>query len=67
MPKHTTTLTVNGYQVTATFAEARNTAIAGRLKQILLSSFVNNVSVSSVILAMSSDKRYNGDGKTRAP
>ena len=67
MPKHTTTLTVNGYQVTATFADARNTASAGRLKQILLSSFVNNVSVSSGILAMSSDKRYNGDGKTRAP
>ena len=33
-------LKVDGYEISATFAETRNTAISGHLKQILLSSYI---------------------------
>ena len=34
---------VDGYEISATFAESRNTAAVGHVKQILLSSFSNNL------------------------
>ena len=34
---------VDGYEISATFADSRNTAVLGHVKQILLSSFVNNL------------------------
>ena len=67
MPKHTTTLTVNGYEVTATFAEARNAAITGHLKQILLASFAGNAAVSGGILAAAPGGWYPKDSRRRAP
>ena len=42
MPRNSTTLKVDGYEISATFAETRNTAISGHLKQILLASFANS-------------------------
>lgn len=36
--------TINGYHISATFTEKRNPAVSGQIKQILLSSFTNNVS-----------------------
>ncbi len=36
------TFKVDGYEVSATFAESRNTAVCGQLKQILLASFASN-------------------------
>ena len=62
MPKHMTTLTVNGYEVIATFAETRNPVVTGYLKRILLSSFASNEAVSGDILAAVSKRRYNQDG-----
>ena len=35
MPRNSTTLKVDGYEISATFTETRNTAISGHLKQIL--------------------------------
>ncbi len=37
-----TTFAIDGYQISATFADSRNTAVLGHVKQILLSSFANN-------------------------
>ena len=34
---------VDGYEISATFADSRNTAGLGHVKQILLSSFANNL------------------------
>ena len=34
---------VDGYEISATFADSRNTAVLGHVKQILLSSFANNL------------------------
>ena len=42
MPRNSTTLKVDGYEISATFTETRNTAISGHLKQILLASFANS-------------------------
>ena len=41
MPRNSTTLKVDGYEISATFTETRNTAISGHLKQILLASFTS--------------------------
>ena len=40
MPQNITMLKVDGYEIYATFAKTRNTAISGHLKQILLSSYI---------------------------
>ena len=37
-----TTFAIDGYQISATFADSRNTTALGHVKQILLSSFANN-------------------------
>ena len=64
MPRNSTTLKVDGYEIAATFAETRNTAISGHLKQILLASFANSSpkSDSGDILVMPPEQRYNKDG-----
>ena len=36
--------TIDGYNISATFAENRNPAVSGQIKQILLSSFTSNAS-----------------------
>ena len=41
MPRNSITLKVDRYEISATFTEARNTAISGHLKQILLASFAS--------------------------
>ena len=46
-----TTFAIDGYQISATFADSRNTTALGHVKQILLSSFANNIP----------KKRYPGD------
>ena len=64
MPRNSTTLKVDGYEISATFTETRNTAISGQLKQILLASFANSSpkSGSGDILVMPPEQRYNKDG-----
>ena len=37
-----TTFAIDGYQISATFADSRNTTALGHVKQILLSAFANN-------------------------
>ncbi len=41
--KHRVVFAVDGYEISATFADSRNTAVLGHMKQILLSSFANNL------------------------
>ena len=64
MPRNSTTLKVDGYEISATFTETRNTAISDHLKQILLASFASgsHKSGSGDILVMSPEQRYNKDG-----
>ena len=64
MPQNITMLKVDGYEIYATFAKTRNTAISGHLKQILLASFANSSPKSGPddILVMPPDQRYNKDG-----
>ena len=64
MPRNSTTLKVDGYEISATFAETRNTAISGHLKQILLASFANSAPRpgSKGILVEPPALRYNKDG-----
>ena len=66
MTKHCTTFMVDGYEVRATFAESRNTAVTGHLKQILLASFVSNVPAGDGILAAAPGGWYSKDGRCRA-
>ena len=67
MPKHCTTFMVDGYEVRATFAESRNAAVTGHLKQILLASFVSNVPAGGGILVTAPGGWYPKDGRRRAP
>ena len=64
MPRNSTTLKVDGYEISDTFAETRNTAISGHLKQILLASFANSAPRpgSKGILVEPPAQRYNKDG-----
>ena len=64
MPRSSTNLKVDGYEISATFAETRNTAISGHLKQILLASFANSAPRpgSKGILVEPPAQRYNKDG-----
>ena len=61
MTKHCMTFMVDGYEVRATFAESRNTAVTSHLKQILLASFISNVPAGDILAAVSK-RRYNQDG-----
>ena len=67
MPKHYTTFMVDGYEVRATFAESRNTAVTDHLKQILLASFTGNALAGGGILAAAPGGWHPKDGRRRAP
>lgn len=55
---------VNGYEVSATFANNKNAAALSQVKQILLSSFTNNPLTESFgdILAIPTETRDNNSG-----
>lgn len=61
MPKATAVFAIDGFEVSATFAESQNTAAIGQVKQILLSSFAAQTSPqpSKAILVKSSKQRDN--------
>lgn len=68
--KHSTTFAVDGYEISATFADSRNTAAIGQVKQILLSSFAGNHAGrrSGDILAIPTEQRDNSSrGKPYVP
>ena len=67
MQSNFATFKVDGYEISATFAEHRNTAICGHMKQILLASFASNAKGTSSgdSLAVPSEQRYNIDGGRR--
>lgn len=44
--KQKSSFTIDGYNISATFAEKRNPAVSGQIKQILLSSFTSNTSIT---------------------
>lgn len=44
MPKANAVFAIDGFEISATFAESQNTAAIGQVKQILLSSFVAQTS-----------------------
>lgn len=62
--KNSTVFAVDGYEVSATFANSRNTAAIGQVKQILLSSFASGAPrpQSKGILAIASEQRDNNSG-----
>lgn len=41
--KRRAVFSVDGHEISATFADSRNTAVLGHVKQILLSYFANNL------------------------
>lgn len=59
-----TTFAIDGYQISATFADSRNTAALGHVKQILLSSFANNAAKNTPrnILAIHPNRSDNNSG-----
>ena len=67
MPKANAVFAIDGFEISATFAESQNTAA---IKQILLSSFVAQTSSPrpGVILVKPSEQRdNNGGGSPYAP
>ena len=64
MPKANAVFAIDGFEISATFAESRNTAAIGQVKQILLSSFVAQTSSPrpGVILVKPSEQRDNNGG-----
>ena len=65
MPKPTNVFSVDGFEVTATFAESHNAAAAHHVKQILISSFTEKATVLQVQdkLVLPDVQRYNDKGK----
>lgn len=63
--KRRLTFAIDGHEVSATFSDCGNAAVLGQIKQILLSSFANNLSNESRadILAISAERRDNIDGE----
>lgn len=59
--KHSTTFAIDGFEISATFADSRNTAATSQVKQILLSSFASNASKNrhGDILAITPEQRDN--------
>ena len=55
---------IDGYEISATFADSRNTAALGQVKQILLSSFVSSAHQNRAggILAIHPEQRENNSG-----
>lgn len=61
---------IDGHEISATFADARNDAVQNHIKQILLSAFVGGVSksCSGDILVSLRPQRYNkGSDSCYAP
>lgn len=61
---------IDGYEISATFADSRNPAAIGQVKQILLSSFASSApkNKGGDILAITHEQRDNNDrGKPCAP
>ena len=64
--KRRAVFSVDGHEISATFADSRNTAVLGHVKQILLSSFANNTVKNNPgdILAILPEQRDNNSGDT---
>ena len=62
--KQHTAFAVDGYAITASFADCKNAAALNHVKQILLSSFANNTvkNSSGDILAIPPEQRDNNSG-----
>lgn len=62
--KTSTVFAVDGYEVSATFADNRNTAAIGQVKQILLSSFASSAPKARPkdTLAIIPEQRDNNSG-----
>lgn len=62
--KRNATFAVDGYEVSVTFTDSRNTAALSQVKQILLSSFANNPANPhrGNILAIPTETRDNNSG-----
>ncbi len=60
------TFAIDGYEISATFADGRNTAALGQVKQILLSAFVSSAHQNRAggILAIHPEQRDNNSGDT---
>ena len=70
MSKPTTVLSVNGFEVTATFAENHNAAAVHHVKQILISSFAGKTTKlhqSRDILVIPDVQRYNNGRRYYVP
>lgn len=63
--KQHTAFAVDGYAITASFADCKNAAALHHVKQILLSSFANNTAKNSSgdILVIPDVQRYNDNGR----
>lgn len=62
---NSTILAIDGYEISATFADHRNTEAIGHVKQILLSSFASNAPKKKYpddILVMPPEQSYNDNG-----
>lgn len=57
---------IDGYEISATFADSENPAALGQVKQILLSSFASNTHKNRAggILAFNPEQRDNISGGT---
>lgn len=66
MPKATAVFAIDGFEISATFAESQNTDAIGQVKQILFSSFTAQTSPqpSKAILGTPSKQRDNNGGGT---
>ena len=62
--KQHTAFAVDGYAITASFADCKNAAALHHVKRILLSSFANNTAKNSSgdILAIPPEQRDNNSG-----
>ena len=67
MPKSATAFSLDGFEITAPFAESHNTAAANHVKQILLSSFAANTPKLQSLgnLAIPIARRYDNGGETQ--
>ena len=65
MPKSATVFSVDGFEVTATFAENHNAIAVHHVKQILISSFAGKTAKlqSRDILVIPDVQRYNDNGR----
>ena len=64
--RHRATFAIDGYEISATFADGGNTAALGQVKQILLSAFVSSAHQNRAggILAIHPEQRDNNSGDT---